>query len=234
MSKSTKELAAMVKEYDEKFNFNSILNEMNDNYDYLYNNHDNYSYYDEAIQIFDDYFSVAHKDFIVAFANYIGDFVSSDREIVAFMVALYETGTLYKMGLLEEGEHLIEIRNKEYFYEIAGDKYIRLDKVEDKLINNYNYLQENNDKIHSYGWYLNIFNELIAKESSELIEAHKLYSDRTFEEDREKVAFAMALDNLNYYEKANIYIEKSLDKQLEECKPETNINKNFTVKSKSL
>ena len=234
MSYTAEQLENFINEYDSKYDFTLIAKEVEENYIYLYNNYDNYTFYSEAIEIFDNYFEVAQKDFLAAFVNYRGDFISSDREIVAFMVALYETGTLNKMGLLEDGEPLIAMKNKEYFYEVAGDKYIRLDKVEDELINNYKYLQENNDKTNSYSWYLNIFNKLIAQENSELIYAHKLYSDRTFEEDREKVAFVMALDNLNYIEKANIYIEKSLDEQLEECKPEKNVNQNFKVKEKSL
>lgn len=234
MSYTTEQLEKLIAEYDSKYDFALIANEVEENYIYLYNNYDNYNFYDEAIEIFDNYFEVAHKDFLAAFANYRGDFISSDREIVAFISALYETGTLNKMGLLEDGEPLIAMRNKGYFQEIAGDKYIQLHLIEEKLRKNSAYLQDNNDKIQSFNWYLKIYNEIEAKGYPELITAFKEYSDRRFITDREKVAFAMAIDNLDYFKKVNIDINKSLDEQLEECKPEKTVSQNFKVKEKSL
>lgn len=67
----------------------NFLNEFNKNYDFLYENNDNVAGYREALEAFET-FSNKYKKFISDFVKYRGDFLSSDRECVAFMFTLEE------------------------------------------------------------------------------------------------------------------------------------------------
>lgn len=56
-------------------------------YKFLYDNKDMVAGYDEALEE-GDKFIAEHGDFVGEFVKYRGDFISSDREVVAFMFAL--------------------------------------------------------------------------------------------------------------------------------------------------
>lgn len=70
-----------------KINIATFLEVFNKEYAFLYDNRDNVVGYYEALLAFDD-FASKHKSFVTEFVNYRGDFVSSDREAVAFMFAM--------------------------------------------------------------------------------------------------------------------------------------------------
>ena len=56
-------------------------------YKFLYDSDDRVAGYSEAVNAFDDFLKM-HKDFIVDFARFRGDCISSDREAAAFMFSL--------------------------------------------------------------------------------------------------------------------------------------------------
>lgn len=64
-----------------------FLEKFNEEYKFLYDNKDNVAGYREAVIAGDEFF-VTHSEFVREFARYRGDFLSSDREIAAFMFAL--------------------------------------------------------------------------------------------------------------------------------------------------
>ena len=68
-------------------NIENFLNKFNEEYEFLYDNNDNVAGYKEALQA-GDKFIAEHSDFVGEFIKYRGDFISSDREVVAFMFAL--------------------------------------------------------------------------------------------------------------------------------------------------
>lgn len=68
-------------------NIHEFLKEFNKQYSFLYDNNDNVAGYDEALEA-GDKFIKQNPEFIGEFVNYRGDFISSDREVVAFMFAL--------------------------------------------------------------------------------------------------------------------------------------------------
>lgn len=68
-------------------NIETFLNEFNKQYDFLYDTNDNVAGYDEALKIGDEFIK-ENPEFIREFIQYRGDFISSDREVVAFMFAL--------------------------------------------------------------------------------------------------------------------------------------------------
>ena len=71
-----------------KINIEKFLKEFNKQYDFLYENANNYiAGYDEALEAGDDFIK-KNPEFVGEFVNYRGDFISSDREVVAFMFAL--------------------------------------------------------------------------------------------------------------------------------------------------
>ena len=61
--------------------------EFNREYAFLYNNDGNIAGYNEAINEFDEFLKT-HGSFVGKFAEYRKDFITSDREAVAFMFAL--------------------------------------------------------------------------------------------------------------------------------------------------
>ena len=74
---------------EKKINIEKFLKDFNKEYNFLYNNDDNVVGYDEALMEW-DYFveKKNNKEFIREFVLYRGDFISSDREAVAFMFAM--------------------------------------------------------------------------------------------------------------------------------------------------
>ena len=72
-----------------EFNINIMEfdKEFNKQYNFLYDHYDRVAGYDEALEA-GDKFIKKHPDFIREFVQYRGDFISSDREVVAFMFAL--------------------------------------------------------------------------------------------------------------------------------------------------
>ena len=74
-------------------NIHKFLVKFNEEYDFLYNNYDNVAGYEEAIAA-GDIFIKQHPDFVREFVEYRQDFISSDREVAAFMFALESMGAL--------------------------------------------------------------------------------------------------------------------------------------------
>lgn len=68
-------------------NIEEFLKQFNKEYDFLYDNFDCVAGYDEALKAGDEFIR-KNPDFIGEFVKYRGDFISSDREVVAFMFAL--------------------------------------------------------------------------------------------------------------------------------------------------
>lgn len=70
-------------------NIHKFTEQFNKEYKFLYDNNDMVAGYNEALEE-GDKFIAEHRDFVGEFVKYRGDFISSDREIVAFMFALSE------------------------------------------------------------------------------------------------------------------------------------------------
>ena len=68
-------------------NIHKFLKEFNKQYDFLYNARDNVAGYREALEEGDEFIK-KNSEFVGEFVRYRGDFISSDREVVAFMFAL--------------------------------------------------------------------------------------------------------------------------------------------------
>ena len=66
-----------------------LLNDFNNEYDFLYSNCDRVAGYKEAVKAFDKFLATAEgKKIVQKFVAYRGDVISSDREAAAFMFAL--------------------------------------------------------------------------------------------------------------------------------------------------
>lgn len=70
-------------------NIHKFVEQFNKEYEFLYDNNDMVAGYNEALEE-GDKFITEHSDFVGEFVKYRGDFISSDREVVAFMFALNE------------------------------------------------------------------------------------------------------------------------------------------------
>lgn len=70
-----------------KINIQAFLEKFLEEYEFLYENHDNVPGFQDAVEAFDESL-VEHPIFIADFARYRGDPISSDREAAAFMFAL--------------------------------------------------------------------------------------------------------------------------------------------------
>ena len=68
-------------------NIHKFLEQFNKEYAFLYDNYDNVAGYDEAVAAGDEFIKKYPK-FVREFVEYRGDFISSDREVAAFMFAL--------------------------------------------------------------------------------------------------------------------------------------------------
>ena len=76
-----------------KINIHKFLEQFNKEYDFLYDNYDNVVGYNEALAEGDKFImNNKNKDFISEFVKYRGDFISSDREVVAFMFTMENLG----------------------------------------------------------------------------------------------------------------------------------------------
>ena len=70
-------------------NIKNFLKKFNEEYEFLYKNHDNVAGYHEALAE-GDQFIEKYSEFVGEFVKYRGDILSSDREVAAFMFALSE------------------------------------------------------------------------------------------------------------------------------------------------
>lgn len=70
-------------------NIHKFAERFNKEYKFLYDNDDRVAGYREAVEA-GDKFIAEHGDFVGEFVKYRGDFISSDREVAAFMFALNE------------------------------------------------------------------------------------------------------------------------------------------------
>lgn len=70
-------------------NIHKFVEQFNKEYEFLYDNNDMVAGYNEALEE-GDKFIAEHSDFVGEFVKYRGDFISSDREVVAFMFTLNE------------------------------------------------------------------------------------------------------------------------------------------------
>ncbi len=70
-------------------NIDKFLRKFEENYNFLYEADGYVAGYDEALEENYSFFE-KHKDFIREFVIYRGDFISSDREAVAFMFTFYD------------------------------------------------------------------------------------------------------------------------------------------------
>ena len=73
--------------YKININIEQFLQEFRKQYKFLYDARDNVAGYREALEAGDEFIK-NNPDFIREFVMYRGDFISSDREVVAFMFAL--------------------------------------------------------------------------------------------------------------------------------------------------
>ena len=79
------EIAKAIKERKMK----KLLDDFNNEYDFLYSNSDRVAGYDEAVKAFDEFLATTKgRELIQKFVTYRGDIISSDREAAAFMFAL--------------------------------------------------------------------------------------------------------------------------------------------------
>lgn len=79
----------------------------NREYQFLYDNHDRVAGYAEALAEAEYFFS-KHGDFVGEFARYRGDYLTSDRELVAFILTLNDM--LSEMG----GESYVDIHGAQH------------------------------------------------------------------------------------------------------------------------
>ena len=68
-------------------NIHEFHRRFGEEYEFLYDNHDNVAGYREAVEAGDEFIRT-HLDFVLEFAEYRGDYITSDREVAAFMFAL--------------------------------------------------------------------------------------------------------------------------------------------------
>lgn len=70
-------------------NIHKFLEKFNEEYSFLYENHDRVAGYEEAVKAFDEFVqSEDNAKFVGEFAEFRGDFIVSDRECASFMFAL--------------------------------------------------------------------------------------------------------------------------------------------------
>ena len=64
-----------------------FLKKFNQEYSFLYEHKDNVAGFREAVE-YGDHFISKNPEFVGEFVRYRGDFISSDREVAAFMFAM--------------------------------------------------------------------------------------------------------------------------------------------------
>lgn len=70
-------------------NMEKLLSMFSVIYDYLYENNNNHPFYHAAVNAFDDLLSSMYADIVAVFNEYRQDYISSDREAAAFVIALH-------------------------------------------------------------------------------------------------------------------------------------------------
>lgn len=70
-------------------NIHEFLERFNKEYKFLYDHGDNVAGYREAVEE-GDLFIKKNPEFVGEFVKFRGDIISSDREVAAFMFALYD------------------------------------------------------------------------------------------------------------------------------------------------
>lgn len=79
-----------------KINIDRFLKQFNKEYNFLYDNNDNVVGYDDALKYWDKFITKENnKNFVSDFVKYRGDFISSDREVVAFMFTMENMEKIY-------------------------------------------------------------------------------------------------------------------------------------------
>lgn len=68
-------------------NIQEFSRKFGEEYEFLYDNHDNIAGYRDAVREGDEFIKT-HPEFVGEFCKYRGDIISSDREVAAFMFAL--------------------------------------------------------------------------------------------------------------------------------------------------
>lgn len=71
-------------------NIEDFAKQFNKEYEFLYDNNNNVTGYKEAVETFDKLLDTneSFQKLVGEYANYIGDFISSNREACAFIFAL--------------------------------------------------------------------------------------------------------------------------------------------------
>lgn len=72
-----------------QINIHEFLERFNKEYKFLYDHRDNVAGYREAVEE-GDLFIKKNPEFVGEFVKFRGDIISSDREVAAFMFALYD------------------------------------------------------------------------------------------------------------------------------------------------
>lgn len=82
-------------------NCQTLLDQFNKNYDFLYNSKAYVAGYDEALDYFDNIVrkNTALSDILRKFVEFRSDILSSDRECVAFVFSLEDLGILDSLNL---------------------------------------------------------------------------------------------------------------------------------------
>lgn len=77
-------------EMNYNINIEDFAKQFNKEYEFLYDNNNNVAGYKEAVETFDKLLDTneSFQKLVGEYANYIGDFISSDREACAFIFAL--------------------------------------------------------------------------------------------------------------------------------------------------
>jgi hypothetical protein len=68
-------------------NIHEFHRKFGEEYEFLYEHGDNVFGYREAVEAGDEFIK-SHPDFVLEFVQYRGDYITSDREVAAFMFAL--------------------------------------------------------------------------------------------------------------------------------------------------
>lgn len=74
-------------------NIHKFLKKFQEEYDFLYKNHDRVAGYYEALD-YGDWFISEYPEFVQEFNRFRGDILSSDREVAAFAFALEDMGVI--------------------------------------------------------------------------------------------------------------------------------------------
>lgn len=82
-------------------NYQALLDQFNKNYDFLYNSKAYVAGYDEALDYFDNTVrkNKVLSDILGRFVEFRSDFLSSDRECVAFVFSLEDLGILDQLNV---------------------------------------------------------------------------------------------------------------------------------------